>query len=454
MKRSMEALIHHFKLYTEGYHVPAGEVYAAVEAPKGEFGVYLVADGTNKPYKCKIRAPGFAHLQAMDFLYARPHAGRRLRHPRLDRHRVRRGGPMSVRRLAPPELQPKDFSFSKDNLAWAKTGNHQISGRPPALGDHSAAVARAGAAWRLAAGSRDPPRRRFPRHGAYPRARGCDLLHDVQPVAGRKIPRAALRHDAVPAAWRRRSRKDLPQAHRRPERGHRRRQVLLDRGRVPRRLRQRADGADQLRLLRGPRRPRVSESSSTIFAAGKKVKPGPQIDRQLSAPVGGPTTLTDRSLYTACVGRQGVPTANCDDMLADKDRIFKNLYGLHDLGPQRRACARRLGRHQGDSGKRPRRHHRRGEGLGPARPRRRRLPDRPEVVVHAEEVGRPAALSRRQCRRIRAGHLQGPRDHAARSASAGRRLPDRRFRDGRERRLHLCARRIHPRARAAAGGDR
>jgi NADH-quinone oxidoreductase subunit D len=68
MKRSMEALIHHFKLYTEGYHVPAGEVYAAVEAPKGEFGVYLVSDGSNKPYKCKIRAPGFAHLAAMDFL--------------------------------------------------------------------------------------------------------------------------------------------------------------------------------------------------------------------------------------------------------------------------------------------------------------------------------------------------------------------------------------------------
>jgi NADH-quinone oxidoreductase subunit D len=68
MKRSMEALIHHFKLYTEGYHVPAGEVYAAVEAPKGEFGVFLVSDGSNKPYKCKIRAPGFAHLSAMDFL--------------------------------------------------------------------------------------------------------------------------------------------------------------------------------------------------------------------------------------------------------------------------------------------------------------------------------------------------------------------------------------------------
>lgn len=68
MKRSMEALIHHFKLYTEGVHVPAGETYTAVEAPKGEFGVYLVSDGTNKPYRCKIRAPGFPHLQAMDYV--------------------------------------------------------------------------------------------------------------------------------------------------------------------------------------------------------------------------------------------------------------------------------------------------------------------------------------------------------------------------------------------------
>ncbi|MGB7206520.1 MAG: NADH-quinone oxidoreductase subunit D [Anderseniella sp.] len=68
MKRSMEALIHHFKLYTEGFKVPEGEVYAAVEAPKGEFGVYLVSDGSNKPYRCKLRAPGFAHLQAMDFM--------------------------------------------------------------------------------------------------------------------------------------------------------------------------------------------------------------------------------------------------------------------------------------------------------------------------------------------------------------------------------------------------
>jgi NADH-quinone oxidoreductase subunit D len=68
MKKSMEAMIHHFKFYTEGFHVPAGEVYAAVEAPKGEFGVYLIADGTNRPYRCKIRAPSYAFLQATDFL--------------------------------------------------------------------------------------------------------------------------------------------------------------------------------------------------------------------------------------------------------------------------------------------------------------------------------------------------------------------------------------------------
>jgi NADH-quinone oxidoreductase subunit D len=68
MKASMEALIHHFKLFSEGYHVPAGECYVPVEAPKGEFGVYLVADGTNRPYRCRIKAPGFAHLQAFDFM--------------------------------------------------------------------------------------------------------------------------------------------------------------------------------------------------------------------------------------------------------------------------------------------------------------------------------------------------------------------------------------------------
>jgi NADH-quinone oxidoreductase subunit D len=68
MKHSMEALINHFKLFTEGFHVPAGETYTAVEAPKGEFGVYMISDGTNRPYRCKIRAPGFPHLQGLDFM--------------------------------------------------------------------------------------------------------------------------------------------------------------------------------------------------------------------------------------------------------------------------------------------------------------------------------------------------------------------------------------------------
>ena len=68
LKQSMEALIHHFKLFTEGYRVPKGDVYTSVEAPKGEFGVYLISDGSSKPYKCKIRAPGFSHLQSMDYL--------------------------------------------------------------------------------------------------------------------------------------------------------------------------------------------------------------------------------------------------------------------------------------------------------------------------------------------------------------------------------------------------
>lgn len=68
MKNSMEALIHHFKLFSEGFTVPAGEAYTAIEAPKGEFGVYLVSDGSSRPYRCKIKAPGFIHLQAIDFM--------------------------------------------------------------------------------------------------------------------------------------------------------------------------------------------------------------------------------------------------------------------------------------------------------------------------------------------------------------------------------------------------
>jgi len=116
MKRSMEALIHHFKLYTEGFHVPAGEVYAAVEAPKGEFGVYLIADGTNRPYKCKIRAPSFAHLQAMDFLS--------------------RGG---LARVCPPCIAPTQ------NIETAALGRHPDCSPPAEMGKSQ--VVLGGALW-------------------------------------------------------------------------------------------------------------------------------------------------------------------------------------------------------------------------------------------------------------------------------------------------------------------
>ena len=141
-------------------------------------------------------------------------------------------------------------------------------------------------------------------------------------------------------------------------------------------------------------------------------------------------------------------------MLPDRDRIFNNIYGMFDSSLDG-AMAR--GHWDGTAGpdrQGPRLDRQRDEGVGPARPRRRRLPDRPEMVVHAQAERRAADLSRRQRRRIRARHLQGPRHPAPRSAHAGRGLPDRRLRDGRGRRLHLCARRVHPRARGAAARHR
>jgi hypothetical protein len=155
MKRSMEALIHHFKLYTEGYHVPAGEVYAAVEAPKGEFGVYLVSDGTNKPYRCKIRAPGFAASPGHGLHVPRPHAGRRLGHPRLARHRVRRGRPV-IERLAPfAKSSPRAFAFEPATLKAKADLDGEISRWQAAVGGDPAPVAGAEAG-RLGLRTRDP----------------------------------------------------------------------------------------------------------------------------------------------------------------------------------------------------------------------------------------------------------------------------------------------------------
>ena len=200
MKRSMEALIHHFKLYTEGYHVPAGETYTAVEAPKGEFGVYLVADGTNRPYRCKIRAPGFAFLQATGLHVEGPHAGRRRRRSsarstscsaRSTDEQAVGGAPSSSRRR----------SRSRRRISKRRT---KVIAKYPAGRQASAVLPLLDIAQRqhdnwLPRAAMDTVARHA-RHGADPRLRGRDLLHDVQPAPVGKNHRADLHDDAVLAA--------------------------------------------------------------------------------------------------------------------------------------------------------------------------------------------------------------------------------------------------------------
>ena len=290
MKRSMEALIHHFKLYTEGYHVPAGEVYAAVEAPKGEFGVYLVADGTNKPYRCKIKAPGFAHLTAMDHMTPRPHAGRRHRDPRLARHRLRGGRSlMAVRRLA--EKQPESFAFTPENLAWAK----KEMAKYPEGRQASAVISLLWRAQEQEGWVTEPAIRAVAEMlgmAQHPRARDRHLLHHVPSRAGRRQgAHPGLRHDALLAARRRRAQGRLPPPHRRTSttcrptaRSRGRRSSASAPASTRRWSRSDADTYEDLTAA-------SFEKLLDDIAAGRPVKPGPQIDRQFSAPVGGPTTL-------------------------------------------------------------------------------------------------------------------------------------------------------------------
>ena len=184
MKRSMEALIHHFKLYTEGYHVPAGETYTAVEAPKGEFGVYLVADGSNRPYRCKIRSPGFAFLQAHRFPGARATCW-----PTSWRSSARstsssaRSTDERHRRPGPPVAQPASFAFTPENLEKAKA---HIAKYPP--GRQASAVLplldlaqRQSGNW-LPRAAMDAVAEMLSM-AADPGLRGRHLLHHVQPAA-------------------------------------------------------------------------------------------------------------------------------------------------------------------------------------------------------------------------------------------------------------------------------
>ena len=187
MKRSMEALIHHFKLYTEGFHVPAGEVYAAVEAPKGEFGVYLVADGSNRPYHCKIRAPGFAHSAGDGFSVPRPHAGRH--RPRSSARSTSCSARSTDEPLAasPPFEAAAELRLHAGNCGSGRDADRQISGRAAGeRGDSDCSMAGAGAVRRLAAARRRSRRVAEMLGMATIRVlRSRDLLHDVQSRAGR-----------------------------------------------------------------------------------------------------------------------------------------------------------------------------------------------------------------------------------------------------------------------------
>ena len=269
----------------------------------------------------------------------------------------------------------------------------------------------------------------FLEHGAYPRDGGRDLLHHVQSRAGRALPCADLRHDALHAARRRRAEESAI-------------------SRIGDQFDVTADGkfswveveclgacvnAPMAQINYDFYEDLTPENFNTLLdelAAGKEPKPGPQIDRQFSAPDRRRRPRPSRLARCEAPART---SGKRQMMLEDKDRIFKNLYGLHDWGLK---GARARGAWDGtkaiiDKGRDGIINEMKASGLrgrGGAG-----FPTGMKWSFMPKESGRPAELSRGQCRRVRARHLQGPRDHAARSASAGRGLPDRRLRDGRGR---------------------
>ncbi len=294
MKNSMEALIHHFKLYTEGYHVPAGETYTAVEAPKGEFGVYLVVRRHQPALSLQDPRAGL-----------RLSAGRRFHVPRAT------CWPTSSRSSA---RWTSSSARSTDEHAWSKappfeqpeqlrvhareSGSGQGAYRQIPAGPAGRARCCRCSIWRSANPAAGCRGRRWITSphllgmARDPRLRGRHLLHDVQPAAGRALSAAGLHDDAVLAArlgrCGRRLRAKARHRHRRDER---RRPLHPGRGRMPRRLRQRADPAGQRRFLRGSRRP-GDRGADRRVARRQPPPPGSAIGRHGSAPVTGRTTLT------------------------------------------------------------------------------------------------------------------------------------------------------------------
>ena len=249
MKRSMEALIHHFKLYTEGFHVPAGEAYAAVEAPKGEFGVYLVADGSNSPIAARSARPA-SRICRRWISYRAATCWRTCRRSSA-RSTSCSGRWIDEVPSRAPEIQPKDFAFSPEIGRAKQEMEKYPPGRQP-----SAVIPFLWRAQEQHGGwLPEPAIRHVADFLGMPHIRVLEVatfytMFNLEPVGKFHVQLCGT------TPCRLRGAEDLKKVckQRIGDRAarHPRRQVLVDRSRVPWRVRQRADGADQRRLLRGP----------------------------------------------------------------------------------------------------------------------------------------------------------------------------------------------------------
>ena len=246
MKRSMEALIHHFKLYTEGVHVPAGEVYAAVESGKGEFGVYLVSDGTNRPYRCKIRSPGYVNLQALDAMARGHQLADVVAIIGYGGHRLRRDRPMSFA----PDVDT--FAFAPEHAAEIET----ILAKYPEARKQSAVMPLLHLAQKQHGGWL--PRAALDHVAAFlemPKIKVYEVASFYDMYNTEPTGRVQVRVCTTTPCWLLRlgRYRSGGQGHARPRdrREQRGRPLLPARVRVPRRLLQRPDDVDRRRLLRG-----------------------------------------------------------------------------------------------------------------------------------------------------------------------------------------------------------
>ena len=281
--------------------MPAGETYTAVEAPKGEFGVYLVSDGTNRPYRCKIRAPGFAFLQATEFMSQGPHAGRCRRDHRLDGHRFRRDRPMNAHgRRTSGRTAGASSSSRPENLragAGASSPNIRRAGRRARScrcsiwRSASTAAGCRGRRWTMS-----PTCSRWRRSGSTrsrPSTRCSTCARSgatcCRPARRRRAGCAARTTSSPPASASSASASGGT---------HAGRAVHPGRGRMPRRLRQRADPAGQRRFLRGPRRP--GDRGAARRVARRQAAAARLGDRAAGLGAGRRQDDADRSRAAAC----------------------------------------------------------------------------------------------------------------------------------------------------------